>query len=153
MQQGYGSKPYSHHLPSLSSRYLTPPPLALRRSHGHIEGNWILLQLPWNGQQNGLLMKGQSINVSLDELHIIYFGGVVQSCISRQLRKTPHKPPRNLVLGVNIKMMLHHDLQYYIVTIYFALGITIGIIDCRLLAMLATKINPILIHPDISLLA
>lgn len=37
--------------------------------------------------------------------------------------------------------------------IYFALGITIGIIDCRLLAMLPTKINPILIYPEISLLA
>ena len=77
-------------------------------------------------------------------LHL--FWGVVQSCISRQLRKTPHKPPRNLVLGVKIKMMLHHDFQYYIVTIYFALGITIGIIDCRLLAMLPTKNQP---HPDI----
>ena len=86
-------------------------------------------------------------------LHL--FWGVVQSCISRQPKKTPHKPPRNLVLlvGVKIKMMLHHDLQYYIVTIYFALGITIGIIDCRLSAMLPTKINPILIYPDISLLA
>ena len=85
-------------------------------------------------------------------LHL--FWGVVQSCISRQLRKTPHKPPRNLVLGVKINMMLHHDFCSTIfLIIYFALGITIGIIDCRLLAMLPTKINPILIYPEISLLA